>query len=159
MPTITSRRPVISSIPGRPPARTLPDGTVVIPPATPARGTVTASDTCDTHSVQTEHGGSKTVVVPPAPGLHAALAGTQVVVDIDAGKPPARCAPSFVVILLANTRGHGQVSTHSIATGSHPAQRLTLPSPTFFSAPPDVVRAYSASKDGRESRVSSVSVE
>jgi hypothetical protein len=154
-----SRRPLAVSIPGRPPARTMPNGSIVIPPAPPAGKKVAASDSCDPRTVQTEHGGSKTVEAPPPPGLQARIFGARVVVDIDVGAPPAGCAPSFLVVLLANTRGRSQVSTHGVAIGSHPVQRLTLPLPSFFSAPPDVVRAYSATKNGRESRVSSVNVQ
>jgi len=38
------------------------------------------------------------------------------------------------------------------------AQHLVLAVPASFSAPPDVVRGYAVTADGRESRVSSVPV-
>jgi hypothetical protein len=61
-------------------------------------------------------------------------------------------------VLLTDTRGHGAVASRRFRVRALGPQHLVLAFPPSFSAPPDVVRAYVATADGRESRVSSVPV-
>jgi len=136
----------------------MPDGSVVIPPALPTKERIATSDACDARPIQTEHGGQRILQRPPAPGLQASIRGTEVTVDADTGRPPAMCAPAFLVVLLTDTRGHGAVASRRVRVRALGPQRLVLTSPASFSAPPDVVRAYVATADGRESLVSSVLV-
>lgn len=152
------RRSPVAPIPGRPAPRTMPDGSVVIPPAVPTQDHIAASNACDARPIQTEHGGQRIVQRPPAPGLQASIDGSHVIVDVDTGRPPAMCAPAFLVVLLTNTRGHGAVATRRFRVLALGPQHLVLPSPAYFSAAPDVVRAYVVTSDGRESQISSVPV-
>lgn len=134
------------------------DGSVVIPPAVPTKERIAASNACGARPIQTEHGGQRILQRPPAPGLQASIDGAHVIVNVDTGRPPALCAPAFLLVLLTDTRGHGGVATRRFRVRTLGPQHLVLTSPPSFSAPPDVVRAYVATADGRESRVSSVPV-
>jgi hypothetical protein len=97
---------------------------------------------------------------PAAPGAWPAgqHRGTDVIVNADTGRPPALCAPAFLRVLLTDTRGHGGVVTRRVPIRALGPQHLIFAFPASFSAPPDVVRAYVATVDGRESQTSSVPV-
>lgn len=145
-------------IPGgssRPPARTLPNGSVVIPPPTPTTTEQPASDACDQETIDRD-GVPTTVEVPPEPGLRAEIVGDSVRVIVDTGQPPARCAPDYLSVSV-------QVGTELRSPVSRQQRLDRLGQQTFTLPLPDgsgagVVRATTGTDAGHISPTASIAL-
>jgi hypothetical protein len=142
----------------RPPARTLPDGAVVVPPPTPTKAEQPASDACEQETVDRD-GVPTTVEVPPAPGLRSEVVGDGVRVTVDTGQPPARCAPDYLSVRVQVGTDLRAPITREMRLQRLGEQTLTIRlSDAGASVADGVVRATTGTDAGRISPTASVAL-
>lgn len=109
-------------------ARTLPDGTVIYPAPAPTNRQVPASNGCSRSQVRLQDGQTEIRSVPPAPGLRAKYAGPRKVeVFVTPGKPPERCRPDFVNILVDYSRDSYPPIARTVRLRGDRTMRLIVP--------------------------------
>lgn len=134
----------------RPPPKTLPDGTVIIPP--PA---ITAEEAePGAQCIRRENG-----LVPPAPGLRARMASArsvEITLTTPAVAPACRVVHAEITVDVADDEFPGYPVAWAIG---RPGQlRRTLRLPRWFKGTPDTVHASVSSTSHRISKVVSVHI-
>ena len=137
--------------------RTLPNGTVIIPPLPPTQAASAASDICASQGVQ-DGGPAARAPAPPRPGLRAELGRDVVNVYYDPGDPPGRCRPDYIHILVDVNNDALPPLSRTVRLTRPGERKLTVPVPEFFDSMPDVARATTGTDRGQLSPTARVRI-
>jgi hypothetical protein len=135
--------------------RTLPNGTVIIPPKPPATEELHSSDACEETTVD-RGGRDARVTVPPTPGISASIEGRVVRVRYDTGRPPRACRPYYISVLVNADDGTPpigrRVRLRDLGVG-----QIRVSLPDYF-ARPKVASATLGTKRGYTSETARVTI-